>query len=812
MERSQEQHPDHSAPTDAARRPVPRPWAAVAAALVAGSWSGGAVASALDGAGRAVLVGLLVAAALALAGRARRCSPSEPARVAAALFAVAALGAWPSGAGAPASLVPDRAAIGRYEDSGYGRGRLIGDAGRVLDVRLAARGPAPEHGSRVALLPPFEVRPRARGPVAPPVRPPPGDLVLAPDQIVVLARARGPGPIARAVADRRADLAERAQRLPTPAGRGRSGLAPALLVGDRSALDRDVGDLFTRTGTRHLLALSGLHVGLFALLVVWPSMRAVRALVARLLTTGRSPWPRRVGALVAAVQVVAFAALAGASPPIVRASVVAVLVLAAHEWPRGGPRRCDAFGLLSLALALELVPDAESWRDATVALSFGASLALAAAARPASDLVSRALFGRGTNARLEPLVWLGSRPRIALGVLRLRLERATSWALGTSIVANIGTLPALWIVFGEFAPVGLVATPVVAPLLLAWLPSLWLAALAPDTWLARPQAWVEGAMLWLLERFDALGGTAVLLPERPGWWIALASFAALVVLARPRARWCSLLAQATALAWALTLVPWTTAPARLEVTALDVGHGTCAVVRAPGLGLIVFDAGSTTHNGLDRDALRPLLARLDPAPGLLVLSHTDADHRSALGWLATRLRWRRIAGAWPSGLEAPAPRDLLATAPTALVRTGARAAIGGPSARWTLLRGSTGPGNGGSYDLVVEWAGVCVLLFGDGTDGGLARLVRRGLVPRQVDLALLPHHGGFGVGVEAWLDVARTRELWISAGAPADLEPELDRRDICWRSTWSAGPLERSFEPRAGPRAGPFGARVDARD
>lgn len=54
-------------------------------------------------------------------------------------------------------------------------------------------------------------------------------------------------------------------RIEDPAARG---LGLALLCGDRSELPPGLPDLFTRTGTRHLLAVSGLHVGLLAWLIL----------------------------------------------------------------------------------------------------------------------------------------------------------------------------------------------------------------------------------------------------------------------------------------------------------------------------------------------------------------------------------------------------------------------------------------------------------------------------------------------------------------------------------------------------------------
>ena len=93
------------------------------------------------------------------------------------------------------------------------------------------------------------------------------------------------------------------------------GLAAAILLGAREGLDPRVSTSYLQTGTVHLLVVSGLHVGILASLL-WSIVRF-------------GLLPRRRVLLLTIMVVVAYAALVGSRPPVVRASVIVVLWLVA---------------------------------------------------------------------------------------------------------------------------------------------------------------------------------------------------------------------------------------------------------------------------------------------------------------------------------------------------------------------------------------------------------------------------------------------------------------------------------------------------
>src|SRR5262249_40040165 len=145
---------------------------------------------------------------------------------------------------------------------------------------------------------------------------------------------------------------------------------------------------------------------------------------------------------------------------------------------------------------------------------------------------------------------------------------------------------------------------------LAWLGALW-----PLPCLTAAAELGARALYGVLELGDALAGTPLLPPPRPLGLLVLASALAFLGLRRRGAR------RAAALVCGVLLLPWSAAPRGLELVALDVGHGTALVLRAPGLEALVFDAGSRDRRGVASEALGPLLARWGVARVAVVLSH-----------------------------------------------------------------------------------------------------------------------------------------------------------------------------------------------
>ena len=135
-------------------------------------------------------------------------------------------------------------------------------------------------------------------------------------------------------------------------------LLSGLLLGDRSELPRDIDDAFRRAGVYHVLAVSGFNVGILAA-SVWALCRLLRL-------------PHHPSAITAIVVVIGFALVVGPEPSVLRAVVMAVLVLVASLLDRDA----SVTNSLSLAALAILAVRPNDLFDPGFQLSFAATLGI----------------------------------------------------------------------------------------------------------------------------------------------------------------------------------------------------------------------------------------------------------------------------------------------------------------------------------------------------------------------------------------------------------------------------------------------------
>jgi competence protein ComEC len=131
-----------------------------------------------------------------------------------------------------------------------------------------------------------------------------------------------------------------------------SGIMQAVLLGDRTNIPKHVRELFVRTGTAHILAISGLHIGIITGLIF---------LFLKLLPIGRRPQ-----LIFTIMLVIAYAFLTGGRPSVVRATIIAVTLL----FSLLVERETDSVNSLSLAAFLILLVNPLNLFDIGFQLSF----------------------------------------------------------------------------------------------------------------------------------------------------------------------------------------------------------------------------------------------------------------------------------------------------------------------------------------------------------------------------------------------------------------------------------------------------------
>ena len=524
-----------------------------------------------------------------------------------------------------------------------------------------------------------------------------------------------------------------------------AGLMGGLLLGEKHRIPEAVRDNFRRVGLAHALVISGLHVGLVALFA-FTALKLCRA-------------PDRLAAVVTGTVLMGYAVVTQMAPPVVRAAIMANVVLCGRALCRRG----DPFNSLGLAALLILA----LWPTCLRALGFQLSF-----------LATAAILGlHGPLAARFPVRW--RRENSAVG-------RWVVLPLCVSVAAQLGTAPLIAYHFQQLAPIGLVANLIAVPLL-ALAVALGLMAALTGWWLPAAATAFNGcnylvisALLAGVETLATWPGAAVAV-ARPGVRCAATAVgAACVLMLLPRCRRSWRGALFLCVIW-LNVAVWVRLlePQDLRVVFLDVGQGDAAVIRFPNGTAMVVDGGSrSSYYDHGARTLLPVLGHLGISTiDVVVASHPHNDHIGGLVTLLERVPVRHYvdSGQLFDSWTARRLRQLIAEKEIAYHPVAAGdslAGLGGvgglvlhPTRAFVAAAGSP-PHNTNNGSVVLRLTyGDCQLLFtGDAeeeTDAALAGWGRR----LRADVLKVAHHGSATSSRPWFLDAVAPAVAVISVGA-----------------------------------------------
>ena len=514
-----------------------------------------------------------------------------------------------------------------------------------------------------------------------------------------------------------------------------AGVLAALVVGDQAAIDRADWELFRQTGIAHLVAISGVHITMFA----WLAGLLINAgwrRSTRLMLWLPAPTAARFGGVLLAA---AYALLAGWGVPAQRTvlmlAAAALLAQAGARWP----------WLLVLLLAGVVVTLADPW----ALLQAGFWLSFAA--------VGLLLLSEPARAARPAAGW-----------------RSTVWGhLRAQGVASLGLAPLAMVFFQQISVVGLLANLVAIPLVTLLVTPLALAGvlLAP---LWQAAAALVQAGVWALGGLAQWPWAVWTAAAAPPWAVACGlAGATLAVLPLP---W-RLRALAVPLLLPL-LAPVVDRPAegQFELLAADIGQGTAALVRTR-QHLLVYDTGPQYSRDSDagQRVLLPLLrARGERAVDLLMLSHRDTDHVGGAASLVGAFPVRAIS----SSLADDHPLRQLPP-PHTTCRAGQHWQWDG--VRFDVLHptdddqaAARRPNEVSCVLRVQDSAGRSALLTGDIESPQEAAILRRlptrdgsggaNTTPLASTVLLVPHHGSKTSSSAAFLDAVAPQVAVVQAG------------------------------------------------
>ncbi len=558
-------------------------------------------------------------------------------------------------------------------------------------------------------------------------------------------------------------------------------LARALLLGLRGQLPDTVVENFRQSGTSHLLAISGLHLGILLLMTVGVLHWAL----------GRhTPIP----VLLALVAVWLYVLVSGAPVSVVRAAIMGSVYLAALGL--GRPRE-SLLPALALSVVVMTALDSGAASRISFQLSF-AAIAGIALALPWQDTLSRSIASRveQTGWRWSPLAgtalaWLAS------GVL-------------ISVAATLATFPLVALNFGRLPLLGIPATILATPLLPFALAGGLITALAglvhplvgqlvglPASMpLAALLALVEGVPKWAVELdtegtgwlwawYGVLLGALVLADTR--WYRAgvlrrltrvmgLSSGAGHSVSGSGSVGACLALGGvglvlAATLFYLLAGVGGQT-DGRLHVFFLDVGQGDAIYIETPSGKQVLVDGGPE-FGGAAR-ALSRHLPPWDRSLDLVASTHLDTDHsRGLLRVLESYKTGTVVAGLpdteshlypqWQKAVEEGGHRlvHLSAGQELALEEGLTLTALHPPA---VPLRGPAWESNNNSLVLRLSYGEISFLLTGD-IEAEAERYLARTATSLQSEVLKAGHHGSKSSTTAAFLRAVKPRWAVISAGA-----------------------------------------------
>jgi competence protein ComEC len=335
--------------------------------------------------------------------------------------------------------------------------------------------------------------------------------------------------IGRLIGEARRALYERVRAaLPGTSG----AVAGALMTGERGDIPPATMEALRESGLAHLLAISGLHVGLVSGALFF-GLRALLALFPGLAL--RCPI-KKWAAFVALIGAGIYTLMTGATVPTQRAFLMVGIVLLAVMVDRAA----ISMRLVALAAVAVLAVAPESLLGPSFQMSFAAVVALIAAYEAARPWLAR-MRGEGGLVR-----------RMGLYVAGVML---------TTVIAGLATAPFALYHFSRVAVFGLVANLGAVPLTALWvMPWATLAyVLAPfglEHLALAPMGWGVDAVVWIAGTVAAWPGAAAHLPEvPPGAFLALVAGGLWLCLWRTRWRLAGLAPLALGIVLAATARP-----------------------------------------------------------------------------------------------------------------------------------------------------------------------------------------------------------------------------------------------------------------
>ena len=540
-------------------------------------------------------------------------------------------------------------------------------------------------------------------------------------------------------------------------------LAVALITGQRDFVDNDTQDLLLVTGTAHLLSVSGMHLAIVVVLATWVCMLL------------RFPMGMRVPTIIAICLL--YTAITGSRPPVLRATVLVSVFLVAILIRRPS----QPLNTLALAGLLLLANNPENIFAVGVQLSFLAVATL---------LVASGRIGHSARS-------LADQDRIEIdehfdALLATTHSRMMGWVflakdwmktlLWLSLCVTTISLPLVWHQFHVVSPVSIMTNVILGPFLFAAF-ALGIATILGG--MIHPvlgvfPATLCGLTIGMMKQIILIAASVpyghAWLPAPPTLWVIvfyIVLFGLMLLPKSPRvgvARW------GWISVWLLVSMFFVTRPAErpkgsIEATFVDVGHGTCVILRSK-KEVWLYDCGRLgNEQGSSRDIDRALWSLGVTRIHGLILSHADSDHFNSLPGLIRRFTIEKVITP-PGMLDEPetaverlAEQIKDAGIPVVEKFAGQTLHFGTDSLKILHPPRRRIAGSDNANSLVLQWdhAGKSLVLPGDLEPPG-TEIMTAEVRPTPGGILMAPHHGSLSMSADTIMHWARPRHTVVSGG------------------------------------------------
>lgn len=543
-------------------------------------------------------------------------------------------------------------------------------------------------------------------------------------------------------------------------------IACALILGEKSGIAKELREQFSATGVAHILAISGLHIGIIALACLCLVKSVLKCSTWLILATDIS----KIAALLTLVPVICYWFIAGYGPGTTRATIMVITYLLAIIIGKEG----DIWNTLALAAFVILIISPAALFDISFQLSFVSVMAILYLTPHLSGYFFK---DRDDPLEVTPSWWQKTVRSIILFFL-------------VTISALVGTAPVVSLYFHRLPPWGWLTNAIIIPLIgflvvpLGLLTSLLAFLVQPlAVFTAQMMGLLIKTALFFINCLSTLPGTdchmtTPTLIEMGLFYLGIFFLARLRQSSRDRYG----LAVVT-LACMLNQGLWyyeNRGNPLLRIASLDVGQGEATLVQFPHGKTMLIDGGGFHNNSFDlgENVIAPALwkkkiKRID----VVVLSHPHPDHLNGLVYIVKNFT---IGEVWTNGESVPGePFEAFERAiadrgikKLVLSRESARRTINGvdvevlhPPAASRQTPAKSYPQDINNHSLVLRLThrDVTVLLTGD-----ISREVERdliGTVPSLKSTILkVPHHGSATSSSPAFLKEVQPEIALLSVG------------------------------------------------